>query len=81
MKMSWLWFLPVLFITCVLNYPVLAWTQRRVKDKPMELKEDGKIIASWLAIMSFWLVPEYFILGDDKDKRLVLLATLVLFCT
>jgi hypothetical protein len=28
-KLSWLWFLVVLFIIMLLNYPLMAWSQRR----------------------------------------------------
>ena len=45
-KLSWLWFLPVLFITSILTYPVLAWSQRRKKGIPLDLVEDGKLVLS-----------------------------------
>jgi hypothetical protein len=31
MKLSWLWFLPVLFIDSIFCYPLLVWTVRRSK--------------------------------------------------
>jgi hypothetical protein len=45
-KMSWLWFLPLLFVVSVLSYPTVAWTQRRARKIEIDFKEDGKIIAS-----------------------------------
>ena len=35
-KLSWLWFLVVLFIVMILNYPLIAWTQRRINQHPLE---------------------------------------------
>ena len=32
-KLSWLWFLVVLFIVMLLNYPLMAWSQRRKMKK------------------------------------------------
>lgn len=29
-KISWLWFLAVIFIIMLLNYPLMAWSQRRI---------------------------------------------------
>ena len=45
-KMSWLWFLPLLFVVSVLSYPTIAWTQRRNRKIDIDFKEDGRIIAS-----------------------------------
>lgn len=43
-KLSWLWFLVVLFIVMLLNYPLMAWSQRRKKNIPLNFKEDGKLV-------------------------------------
>ena len=37
-KLSWLWFLVVLFIVMLLNYPLMAWSQRRKKNVPLDFK-------------------------------------------
>jgi len=39
-KLSWLWFLPALFIDSNMNYPLLAWTQRRAANIPLDWKVD-----------------------------------------
>ena len=44
MKLSWLWFLPVLFIDSVLVYPLLAWTVRRARREAVDIRIDGAII-------------------------------------
>jgi fucose 4-O-acetylase-like acetyltransferase len=36
-KLSWLWFLVVLFIVMLMNYPLMAWSQRRKKKEPLNL--------------------------------------------
>jgi len=33
-KLSWLWYLPALFIDLVITYPLLAWTVRRSRKIP-----------------------------------------------
>ena len=33
-KLSWLWYLPALFVDCILTYPLLAWTIRRARKIP-----------------------------------------------
>lgn len=33
-KLSWLWYLPALFIDIVLTYPLVAWTIRRSRKIP-----------------------------------------------
>jgi hypothetical protein len=35
-KLSWLWFLLALFIDSLVNYPLMAWTQRRQKKLPLD---------------------------------------------
>ena len=43
-KMSWLWFLPLLFFVSILSYPAVAWMQRRAQKIDIDSKEDGKIL-------------------------------------
>ena len=43
-KLSWLWYLPALFIDCLLTYPLLAWTVRRARKIPYSHRDDGNII-------------------------------------
>ena len=39
-KLSWLWYLPALFIDSCVNYPLLAWTQRRSTHVPIDWNID-----------------------------------------
>jgi len=43
-KLSWLWYLPALFIDCILTYPLLAWSVRRAKKIPFDQRDDGNIV-------------------------------------
>ena len=36
-KLSWLWFLPMLFTVFVFCYPLMAWSQRRMNKKEFEM--------------------------------------------
>lgn len=40
-KLSWLWFLPVLFIIMILNYPMIIYSYRRKHKIPLSLHTDG----------------------------------------
>lgn len=35
-KLSWLWFLPALFMISCINYPLLGWSQRRAANKKID---------------------------------------------
>lgn len=43
-RISWLWFLGVLFVVMMLNYPLLAFSNRRKLNLPLDLKHDGCIV-------------------------------------
>mmetsp|Transcript_10112 Transcript_10112/g.17072 ORF Transcript_10112/g.17072 Transcript_10112/m.17072 type:complete len:267 (+) Transcript_10112:22-822(+) len=49
LRISWLWFLPGLFINSNFSYPVLAWAQRRQREMPFSMLEDGSIVIAFLA--------------------------------
>jgi len=44
LKLSWLWYLPALFIDCMLTYPLLRWTIRRSKRIPFDPVTDTGIV-------------------------------------
>jgi uncharacterized membrane protein len=56
-KLSWLWFLGVLFLAFVLNYPLLAFSYRRRNNVPFDTHIDGKIIVGQIATLSIWSIP------------------------
>lgn len=43
-RMSWLWFLPMLFVVSIFAYPLMAWTQRR-RSKTEYGTQDSLLIA------------------------------------
>lgn len=45
LKLSWLWYLPALFIDFMLCYPLLRWTVRRSKGIPYDAVVDTGIVA------------------------------------
>lgn len=44
LKLSWLWYLPALFIDIMLTYPLLRWTIRRSRKIPFDPATDIGII-------------------------------------
>ena len=65
-KLSWLWYLPALFIDLVLTYPLLAWSIRRSRKIPYSQRDDGNIILLQLALFAIWLFPAFY-LDTKKD--------------
>ena len=64
-KLSWLWYLPALFIDCILTYPLLAWSIRRAKKIPFDQRDDGNIIFLQIALLMIWCYPCFYL---DTDK-------------
>lgn len=56
-RLSWLWFLGILFIAMVLNYPILAYSYRRKNRLPWESGKDGRLIAGQIVTLSVWAIP------------------------
>lgn len=55
-KLSWLWFLIVLFQVLLINYPLLAWSHRRVQKLPYTRKD--ALIIFWLIMgLTLWMIP------------------------
>lgn len=78
-KLSWLWYLPALFIDCILTYPLLAWSIRRAKKIPFEARDDGNIVFLQVAILVVWCYPAiYMDTGNNYGVRYLLpsIATL-----
>ena len=44
LKLSWLWYLPALFMDFMLCYPLLRWTVRRSKRIPLDGVIDTAIV-------------------------------------
>lgn len=55
-KLSWLWFLVVLFAIMLLNYPLMAWSQRRKRNLGYDRAVDGKLILIFSITFSIWIL-------------------------
>lgn len=80
-KLSWLWFLPVLFVIMLLNYPFLVFTSRRKNKLPFSLQEDSKLIFGQILTLVVWAGVCFLIVEESefKDYMLPSIVTLVLF--
>jgi len=79
-KLSWLWFLPALFIDSNINYPLLVWSQRRSKGKAFEMKTDGGLIIGQVVMILLWSIPQTCIPDGTFQTSLgPMLATLLFF--
>jgi len=65
-KLSWLWYLPALFIDCMLTYPLLRWTIRRSKGIPFDPLVDTGIILHQIITLAVWALPCYFLVTKDN---------------
>lgn len=80
-KLSWLWYLPALFIDCMLTYPLLAWSVRRARKIPFNTRDDGNIILLQLGIFLIWLYPCFYMdTSMNYGTRYLLPSVLTLMC-
>jgi hypothetical protein len=74
-----LWYLPALFIDCLLTYPLLAWSIRRSYKIPYNSRDDGNIILLQLAILVAWCYPAFYLdTGEKYGERFLLPSILTL---
>jgi hypothetical protein len=77
-KMSWLWFLPALFMDSVVNYPLIKWMQRRYKKEPIG-KDDYMVILGMIITLIIWTVIGYVaVLGDNGENHVLLANSFML---
>lgn len=84
LKLSWLWYLPALFIDFMICYPLLRWTVRRSKRIPFDPIVDISIILHQLLVLGLWAVICYYLVTQDyygRDKLLPAVATLAVIFT
>ena len=82
-KLSWLWFLGVLFLAFILNYPMLAFSHRRKKGIQFDIRADGKIIMGQIATLSIWSIPCMTLVSENDAFNYLVpsIAVLGLFYT
>jgi hypothetical protein len=76
-KLSWLWYLPALFIDCLLTYPLLAWSIRRAYKIPFNSRDDGNIVLMQLVILIIWCYPAFYLDTDDRYGERFLLPSIL----
>lgn len=64
-KLSWLWFLMVLFEVFLLNYAIIIWLKRRKAGEKYTQLEDGKLI--FIHLMTFFI---WSILGSQAVSKM-----------
>ena len=68
-KLSWLWFLLVLFLVFIINYPIIVWTQRRARQEPLCLKSDGQILMLGTFSLLVWAMICVVMVGGDLEQK------------
>lgn len=61
LKLSWLWYLPALFIDFMICYPLLRWSIRRSQGIKYDPLTDTGIIAHQLINLAIWGCVCYFL--------------------
>ena len=85
LKLSWLWYLPALFIDCILTYPLLRWTIRRSKGIPFDPLVDLGIIVHQMVTLAIWAAICFMLVTKDQFGELLLVPSIyalagVMFC-
>lgn len=85
MKLSWLWYLPALFIDCILTYPLLRWTIRRSKGIPYDPVTDFGIVLHQIVTLGIWALINYFLVTKEQYGEIYLVPAIcvlggVMFC-
>jgi len=76
-KLSWLWYLPALFVDCIITFPLLAWSIRRAHKIPYHPRDDGNIIFLQLALLTAWAIPAVYLDTDDMYGEKYLLPSIL----
>jgi len=71
-KLSWLWYLPALFIDIMLTYPLLRWSIRRSKGIPFEPMTDIGIMTHQVVVLALWAAINFFLV-PTMDYNITLL--------
>lgn len=71
-KLSWLWYLPALFIDIMLTYPLLRWSIRRSKGIPFEPMTDIGIMTHQVVVLALWAIVNFFLV-PTMDYNITLL--------
>ena len=76
LKLSWLWYLPALFIDFIICYPLLRWTVRRSKGIPIDGLVDTGIVLLQLVTLALWATVNYYLVPTYQYNTLLLLPAI-----
>jgi hypothetical protein len=77
LKLSWLWYLPALFIDCMLTYPLLRWSIRRSKGIPFDPLVDTGIVLHQIITLGIWCLPCYYLVTKDQYGEIYLVPSII----
>lgn len=85
LKLSWLWYLPALFIDCMLTFPLLRWSIRRSREIPFDAVTDTGIIVLQMVTLFIWAIPNYYLVPTMDYNTKLLIPSIgvlagVMFC-
>ena len=78
LKISWLWFLPALFIDSLIHYPLLMLVKRRSEKIPLE-KWDAMYYCAMLINFAIWAALCTLVMGPEVGKEWMIPIIVVLF--
>ena len=61
LKLSWLWYLPALFIDFLICYPLLRWSIRRSKKIPFDPLTDTGIVLLQIVTLVIWALTNFYL--------------------
>jgi peptidoglycan/LPS O-acetylase OafA/YrhL len=77
LKLSWLWYLPALFIDFIICYPLLRWSVRRSKGIKYDPLVDTGIIAHQLVTLAIWGTICYFLVTTNDYGSIYLVPAVI----
>ena len=75
-KLSWLWYLPAMFVDFMLTYPLLRWTQRRQKKIPFDKFTDIGIIVHQVVVFVIWALACKYIVKWRNYGEILLVPSI-----
>jgi len=80
LKLSWLWYLPALFIDLIICYPLLRWSIRRSRGIPFDPLVDLGIITLQILTLFLWAVPNYYLITTDDYNMKYSIPAVITLC-
>ena len=67
-NISWLWYLPAMFVDFMLIYPILRWTKRRAAGVSYG-RGDIETVILQLITSTVWILINQVVMGSNSDGR------------